>query len=275
MLKSSDTRRFGYNRIVVIESLPKRAKRTGKALYDDIISKRALQIEGLTHEYIPVETKRNLTRALQRIADEVNKKGRMPFLHFEAHGQENGMVLQSGDFISWQDLALFLRRINVATQHNLVISFATCFAGQIYTELDLDKRAPFFAFVGPFTEVSEHEVENGFINFFDSLLTSAGMVQSLIRLNEGCTIEPIFRFMDAETAAFEAYERYKEGFSNADGFRGKVLELMGEALRDLRVRQTVTIPVLRQNMIEHLGRIDEVFLEIKRKFLMEDLRLNS
>lgn len=274
MLKSSDTRRFGYNRIVVIESLPKRAKRTGKALYDDIISKRALQIEGLTHEYIPVETKRNLTRALQRVAEEVAKKGRMPFLHFEAHGQENGMVLQSGDFISWHELASFLRRINVATQHNLVISFATCFAGLIYTELDLDKQAPFFAFIGPFTEVSEHEVENGFISFFDSLLTGAGMIESLIRLNEGCITEPIFRFMDAETAAFEAYERYKESISTADGFRGKVLELMGEALRDLRVRQTVPIHVLRQDMIEHLGQVDEAFLKIKRKFLMEDIKNN-
>lgn len=274
MLKISDTRRFGYNRIVVIESLPKRAKKTGKALYDDIISKRAFQIEGLTHEYIPVETRRNLTRALQRIADEVNKKGRMPFLHFEAHGQKNGMELQSGDFISWKELALFLRKINVATQHNLVISFATCFAGWVYLELDLDKRAPFFAFIGPFTEVSEHEIENGFTNFFDSLLTGVGMVESLICLNEGCITEPIFSFMDAETSLFKAYTHYKEDFSNPERFRGKVLELMGEALHDLRVRQTMSIPVLRQNIIEQLGKSDEVFLEIKRKFLMEDLRFS-
>lgn len=80
--------------------------------------------------------------------------------------------------------------------------------------------------------------------------------------------------MDAETSLFKAYTHYKEDFSNPERFRGKVLELMGEALHDLRVRQTMSIPVLRQNIIEQLGKSDEVFLEIKRKFLMEDLRFS-
>jgi hypothetical protein len=78
--------------------------------------------------YKYVETRKQLFRRLATIRRDVLAGGIYPLLHFEAHGNRIGLEVGKGDrqvIVKWQEIADELRKINVLTRNNLMVSVAT------------------------------------------------------------------------------------------------------------------------------------------------------
>lgn len=54
---------------------------------------------------------------------------RHPFVHIETHGdREKGLKLRLGDYISWDKMLEDLRKVNIRSGMNLIVTMATCFS---------------------------------------------------------------------------------------------------------------------------------------------------
>jgi hypothetical protein len=175
---------FRFNKIWVIESLPENEKQTGTILYDDLLSRKSLQFPQLQTEIAQVNTLAELVALLQQIKDDVYGKAHLPFLHFEIHGSKEGLVLASLESITWAELAGLIRPINIDTRNNVMVTTAVCWGGVAFTEIDPTMPSPFAGIIGPFAKVYVTDIEAGFYEFFDVLLSAGGFDAAVEALNQ-------------------------------------------------------------------------------------------
>lgn len=73
----------------------------------------------------------------------------LPIIHISAHGNQDGIQLSSGDFISWEQLRTFLSPINVALQNKLLVSLSCCesHSGSRMAMFLEDDAYPFYALI--------------------------------------------------------------------------------------------------------------------------------
>jgi hypothetical protein len=175
---------FRFNKIWVIESLPENEKQTGTILYNDLLSRKSFQFPQLHTEIVKIETLAELVALLQQIKDDVYGKAHLPFLHFEIHGSKAGLVLTSLESITWAELAGLIRPINIDTRNNVMVTTAVCWGGVAFTEIDPTMPSPFAGIIGPFAKVYVPDIEAGFYEFFDVLLSAGGFDAAVEALNQ-------------------------------------------------------------------------------------------
>ncbi|MBX0290129.1 hypothetical protein K3G63_06745 [Hymenobacter sp. HSC-4F20] len=263
---------FHYNKIWVVESLPKHEKQTGTILFNDLIKRKTDQSNILTSALEPVNRKRNLVRFLKRVEDYVEQKAQLPYLHFEVHGSRTGLELASGETMSWEELAGYLRNINIATRNNLVVSLASCYGGYMFTEISPIVEAPFCGIIGPLSKVGMGEIEEGFYNFFENMLTGDGLENAIQALNEVNPSNPKFQFVPAE-AVFESVSLDLQKMYQDPVFRkNKVYELTDRALKNRTIRNSRSIWSIQaaiEDFIQHDRPL--VMAQLREHFLMKDL----
>jgi hypothetical protein len=201
MNKNMD-KHFDFNKIYVIESLKSTDKKTGKQLYDDLLSRKVYSIPELECEYIYVNSKNEFTDAMEKIKNETQNNGKYPYIHFEIHGytrkiknfrngySQMGLAIinskdDSGECLNWKELSGYLREINILTKNNLVISLAVCFGADIFGAIDCTKEAPFWGYVGCWYELkNEQLIYEAFYNYFDTLLQKTDFHKAVEELNK-------------------------------------------------------------------------------------------
>ncbi|MDF7815313.1 hypothetical protein [Hymenobacter sp. YC55] len=263
---------FRYNKIWVVESLPKDEPQTGSTLYRDLLRRRTGQMPAVSCELVQVPTKRNLCRFLKRVVDYVQKKTQLPFLHFEMHGNPKGLELASGEVMPWSELANYFRNINIATRNNLMVSLATCYGGFMFGEISPVIEAPFCGVIGTFSRVPQREVEEGFYEFFESLLSRDGLDNAVVALNSANPDNPKFQFISAE-GVFESVRRdIRKSYSDAEFMRAKIFELTARALKNRNLRNTRSIWDIEYSIERFLADEREpAITEMKNVFLMKNL----
>lgn len=171
------TTNFQFNTIYVLESLFEQDDKTGEELFNDTI-KRNSERTGLFHtKFLRVADKTTLIEYLKTINEYSNKQYH-PFIHFEVHGSKNkdGLVLNSDELITWNELADETRQINLTTKNNLVISLATCYGAYFCNEMRILKAAPFCGCVCTTSQIPNYEIIPRFTIFFETLLTLAILI---------------------------------------------------------------------------------------------------
>lgn len=133
-----------FNRIAVIQSLAEDELHTGKMLYEDINSHNFAHDIGLDIRLYNVETKKELFDLLSRLTDEARTSDLFPILHVEIHGSSDktGLVLSSGDFVSWQELKNPFIKLNIETKNNLFIVLAACYGAYLIEIILPTDRTP-------------------------------------------------------------------------------------------------------------------------------------
>lgn len=239
--------KFGINGFCVLESLRPGDKKTGTELAR-WLKLRCLQLS-IHAEHIQLASKKSLVKHLNAIRKEA-EAGLVPVLHFELHGSEHGVQVGQ-DMIAWESLLNLLRPINAACGHNLLVSFAACRAFHIYPAIDIQKPAPFFGVVGCANPVSSANVEVGFHSFFEELLNSCNMDKALTALN-GAIDDPQERFTgELAQSLFEGvWLMMQDEWADPETRQKNIHSFMAQALHDINIRQTTTLPELRR-LIEH------------------------
>lgn len=235
--------KFSANGIYVLESVQPGDKKTGTALAQ-WLKLRCLQ-SAMYVNHITLNSRKGLIKQLNAIRNEAQQKGLVPIIHFELHGNSEGVQVGK-DMVLWENLLNLLRTINAACQHNLFVSFAACRSFHIYPSIDIFRPAPFFGIVGCFNEVSTGNVEVGFQSFFEELFNSYDIGKALVALNQSVD-DPQEQFSsELAQSMFEAvWLMMQDEWDDPQSRQEKVYSLMARALHSVNVRHYYTLPRLR------------------------------
>ncbi|MBI1767637.1 MAG: hypothetical protein HYR67_04615 [Bacteroidetes bacterium] len=171
-----------FNRIFIIQSLPDGDKRTG----DEIelkIKYISFKESSITVELIDVDSRSSFFNELKKIR-ELIPNGILPFIHFEIHGNEHGLVLSNNELLEWNDLKEPLRDLNKRTKNNLFISLATCYGGYLLRIYKPWEACPFYGYIGPIGIAFDNDLEASYSAFFETLLLTNDFANATEKLQE-------------------------------------------------------------------------------------------
>jgi len=252
-----------YNSVIVIESLGEDESKTGKELFDQVISVRCKERELLPY-YKLVENKDEFFRALGDIKDAVLNKGHFPFLHFEMHGGDEGFRLASGERVLYTELTDFCREINVFLKNKLLISIAACKGAAMYKMIDINKPTPFFGIIGPKKDMYNVDLLSDFGSFYDVLLLEHDLEAAIDALNRFQGFVD-YAFIPAEML----WDRLSEHLKNNKRSSKKIFNDLKSRTIDIfpTLNRSQRRAKLRQNISEHDQ--DAHREQVRRIFLMQ------
>ncbi len=160
------------NVIVWIHSLPDPEMGPTRRMIEDV--EGLIALGGYQLFQRRVTSKAELLAFLNELVDDA-ETGARPILHFDMHGTvDEGLLLApSGERVSWAETVEALRKINIATQNNLVCIFALCFGLRSYLEVRLRHAVPAYFFCGPAAEIEVGVLEAQTIRFYREILESS------------------------------------------------------------------------------------------------------
>jgi len=209
---------FKFNKVYVLESLDEtKEKLTGKELYDDLLRWKEFQIADFKAEHIPVDDKAGFLKTLETIKDDCTTTGNYPILHFEIHGSSDktGLVLKSGELVTWNELYQDLIAINSIIGNNLFITLAVCHGGYIMELIKIDNPAPYWGFIGSFDEIEVPDLLIRYNEFYDVFLRDYDLNEAVKKLHEvNPSVPSTYRFINSEDMFKDINKKYfKENFS--------------------------------------------------------------
>ena len=183
---------FKFNKIQVIESLAIYEK-SGTDLFNNIISrKKYFFYPKLKTELSNPKTKKEFIECLDKIELDFIENRICPIIHFEIHGSNDkkGLILSSGEFVSWKELVKYIAKINLLTNNNLFITFAVCYGAHFLKEIKIDKPSPYWGFIGSFEEITFEDLVIRYEEFYDEFLVSLNLTKSISRLHNSNPLIP-------------------------------------------------------------------------------------
>lgn len=167
--------------IVIIEWLRPEDPKLGQELYNDIKYKETEDGSYFVTLY-SVSNKVEFTNTLQKIIDSI-KEGTLLTLHIVAHGCEDGLGTDLGNFVDWKELFSYTRQLNIILQNTLLLVLSSCVGGGILSYIEPEKRAPYMAFIANTRSVLMKDARNGFPLFYKDYRTPLDFHEALLRLN--------------------------------------------------------------------------------------------
>jgi hypothetical protein len=174
---------ISYNNVVVIQSLRIGDRPTGKELYDNII-RRYCDLKETIAYYREVGCKSEFDTVLSNLVRAVKNHNNLPILHLEIHGGKVGLELSNGELVSWEELASYLREINIVLKNNLLVTLAVCKGIMLYQAADFYQPAPFWGIIGPKHKVGDTTLLTDFTEFYSLLLRHSDMQGAVDILNQ-------------------------------------------------------------------------------------------
>jgi hypothetical protein len=195
------------DRIYIIESPSLKDleddRKEGKALYESLL------LADCDANYTIMESKKAFVKAIDHvIVDFYEKKGKfsaMPFIHISAHGNEDGIGLTNGEFLSWQEIRIELEKINQKIGYvmhvgdhskeisRIVLCFSSCKgfnATKIYNNIN---PCPFQCVVGPKEDVLWSDALTAFITFYHLVNYKAfDFVSGTAQMNSSAGVDNVF-----------------------------------------------------------------------------------
>ena len=222
---------FTFNRIYVIESLDEsKEKLTGKELYDDLLRWKEFTYNGkLKTELLQVKNKQHFLDALNDIKEECVIGGHHPILHFEVHGNEmkDGLIVQSGEIITWDELRNYLVDLNYHIGNNLFLTLAVCHGAHLMQIMRIDKPAPFCGFIGSFETIYSSDLLISYNEFYQEFLSSLKLDIAFKRLTEANpSIPSTYRFISAQDIFRKIYIDYLHNQMSKEGIKNRIQQII-------------------------------------------------
>lgn len=203
---------FSFNKLYVIESLDSTEKKTGTELYNDLLRWKEFEHnDKLSVELIEISNKNNFIKCLKSIELETLSNDIYPILHLEIHGSQNldGLVLNSGELVGWNDIYSYLININSNIGNNLFLTLAVCHGAYLMQLIKLDRPAPFWGFIGSFEIINVSDLMLRYYEFYKEFLDSFNLNLAFDKLQKSNpTIPSTYRFISSEITFKEVYQNY-------------------------------------------------------------------
>jgi len=265
---------FTFNKIYVIESLSLDETLTGTLLYNDL-----LRWKEKDHNYQiqakldPVADRHAFLKVFRDIQSECRTSGIYPIIHLEIHGSEDldGLVLKSGELVTWEELRSALEEINLIVGNNLFLTLAVCHGAFLLGICRVHQRAPFWGFIGSFETIYSYDLLMRYTEFYTELLTSFEFDKALAALRTANPSLPAdYRFINSQITFINVYDKYLREKASKTGFNKRKHEVIPEQKLSFRNRkekrhfQKVFVKIGR-------GSREKYFREHSRTFFMLDV----
>lgn len=194
----TEIKRWG---IVVIQSIPRDQPQTGTQLYEDLLRYKPIMDGNIFCELMNVADKNDFEAALTHILSKL-EEGDILTIHVEAHGSVDGIALSSGEIVEWKDFYDLIRPINIALGHLLFIVMAMCSSIAMISNISVEERAPYRAFLCTTREMYPNELYEGFLSFYEkfcNLLDVFGAMTALQKEIHDENGHSPFQLLSAET----------------------------------------------------------------------------
>ncbi|MFP9117703.1 hypothetical protein ACLI08_07940 [Flavobacterium sp. RNTU_13] len=263
---------FTFNKVYVIESLDDNERHTGTELYNDLLRWKEFQIADFKADLVLIKTKEEFHEQLSKINDECANNGFYPIIHFEIHGSkdQNGLVLKSGELVTWEDLSDELRLINTTIGNNLFVTLAVCYGAFLMRMIKLSEPSPFWGILGSFDEINLSDILIRYNEFYNDFLRDFDLNKAIDRLhNSNNEILSTYNFINSEQTFIQAQQKYfLEKFSEDEienrfknGLEQEGIEIKSEKLYN----------ELRNKFKEKLlNSREDYFYKHREKFFMLD-----
>ena len=266
---------FHFKTIWVIESLPNGEYRTGKELYDDVLYYKHIQDPNVLVEFVEVTDKSSLKEQLGKILLTLKSTGQIPLIHFETHGNKEGLELKSGDFVLYEDLCQILREINILTQNNLFVIVAACNGAYLSFILknSLTMPCPFWGICGPSVKINAVDIIAGYSAFYDEAFISANMNAALDRLKQSIPHHANnFNIWNSEYMFVHAFKHYLHDYCNSNAVDQRTKSILQQVQSGLN--DTFSAEKIESYVRERLGTENgqrQEFERMKALFFMHNL----
>jgi hypothetical protein len=254
--------------IIVFESLTDDDGQiyTGEALYNDTIKRRIeLSEKDFTHNFHKVSTKNDFVEFLKYYqANSPYMNGGIVF-HFEMHGDEalNGLVLSSGELITWKEIVDLLRPINISTSNNLFITMGTCNGRSLYQGVDPYMKSPYSGYISASTTVRAEEIYERFGELFEKLIENGNIVNAYLEMQKSGSS---FFYKDSETSFEEAFAETLKNLRENPDFKAEILN----SAREETKKATGGDITEEEGEIIFLMALKDIYLKQKEAFDFSD-----
>lgn len=258
-------RDFSKIGVAIVESLENSERKTGKELYETTLYYINLQKKFLENEYYDVSNVNDLFNTLNSIVHKALKENKFYFLHFEVHGNENGIVLKDGTHVDWSLILPYFRSLNTFYSNNLSIYLAVCYGGSMIRFINHLERAPFAFIFGSFKKIKNIDVlimfEEFYTEFFNSFSTFDAY-QTIRKLN----MDKDFSIITAKYIIDYLLELERE--SKDKDLLLNAIDISLRPLGDISPNLNIIVENFRSDVIQIYNqyKVDENF------FLMKDLQ---
>lgn len=231
--------------IVVIQSLNSNDIKTGEILYNDVLQyKKYYKSESFSSLY-DVNTVDNFRSVVKNIEKSLTE-GDILTLHIETHGCDEGIGFSNGDILKWKDFYDIIRPLNIKTGHLLFVVMAMCKSIAMISAIDVEKRAPYRAFICTTRLVTSDEINRGFLAFYEKYFNLLDITQALDALQEEVKDEngySPFQALSAESVFDEIFNPDKN-----------ISDLVDSLLKQLDnpVTDSTKFPILVQRLLKNL-----------------------
>jgi hypothetical protein len=122
-------------------------------------------------------------------------------LHISAHGcdERDGLVLTSGELVTWDELRMHLLPLNKLTG-GLVVSMSSCYGFSACQTAMQDGELPYWLLNGPISNVSWRESALWFVTYYYNLMMKLDPIAAGRAANAAIGDENKFRFNEAKIA---------------------------------------------------------------------------
>jgi hypothetical protein len=257
-----------FDGVVVVESLKKPSRLTGTNLFETTIAPAALAHNTFA-ELHTVATRTQFFSARSR-AETLADEGHSPIVHFEMHGDKDGLQLSNMDIVEWPELAPSLVRINERTRMNLLVVAAACHGWHLSEILRPVDRAPTWGVIGPPDSIGDQDLYEAMQRFYAALWSSIDLREALNAANQSPHLKDWqFQIQSADFLYCRVFRWYLESLRDEPPTE-RVSRLVAEAarLQNLDVIQTMK---LRRDIAKDLDNHQFWFDRYKTRFLMLDL----
>lgn len=257
-----------FSRIAIIQSLPEGELSTGRKLFEELDTLNTNQDIGIEIKFNNVCTSKDFIYIIFGLIAEAKKTDMIPILHIEAHGisDKNGIVLASGEVITWKELKDPLIQLNEATKNNLFVVLASCWGGYLMEILTPVDKSPCWGLIGPSDKMTAAMLLKNYTDFYVTLLSTGDGDAALAVLNANSCELHGYLFQTAETMFKSVFSGYITKFCSDEMIEERALEVQREALEKYG-----NVPQRLNEIKSALANTRESFEIYKKRFLMLDM----
>lgn len=157
------------NSIIWISSMPANEQGPTRRMTEDMIG-LSQQIGFIFHR-LDVTSVSQLSALFDDLSIHADQYGMRPLIHFDLHGdKDKGLLIsETGEYASWDMLAICLRKLNTYTRNNLCVIGAACFGIWAIKPIKLHQPTPFFILLAPEEEVTVGFLEENIVAFYRAM----------------------------------------------------------------------------------------------------------
>jgi hypothetical protein len=261
---------FQFDSIVVIESLPTSKMPTSEWLFESYLQPIANKDGHLKVELFQAATKTQLMEFLERVYRQYAQRGHSPILHLEAHGDDAGMELASGEHVAWERIREPLTAINEMVGVNLLVVSTLCNGGWMSTLLNPAKPAPAWGVIGPLETVYAGPLREAMAAFYSVLISTKNARTAMNAMNEYVKVgEWTYRLETAELMLFRSYTELLERHSSDEQMQDEENQIVEEVVR--RRGYDINIAIEARTLARETARDHRKYFEFfRRSFFMLD-----